>query len=205
MLEAGGQGVGVGVAPCGVGAPAGGVVPAATAAALGQGDVPFLRDEEFGIKAEGEEAVHDAGGDEPVSGVFPEPPSGERLPGVSMPWPSSMRIFIAGFAFMFLLLSYTKSARKAKVSGILAGINGDFQIVFVTLRSMNRQVSYIVAVISDFAERFGLSNPQAYRYLARYKGIDFLQEFYDVEHTLSFDDVVADVALYCRNNGGALA
>lgn len=45
---------------------------------------------------------------------------------------------------------------------------------------MDRQVSYIVAVISDFAERFGLSNPQAYRYLARYKGIDFLQEFYDV-------------------------
>ena len=72
MLEAGGQGVGVGVATCGVGAPAGGVVPAATAAALGQGDVPFLRDEEFGIEAEGEEAVHDAGGDEPVSGVFPK-------------------------------------------------------------------------------------------------------------------------------------
>lgn len=73
-VEAGGQGVGVGVAPCGVGAPAGGVAPAVTAAALGQGDVPFLRDEEFGIEAEGEEAVHDAGGDEPVSGVFPEPP-----------------------------------------------------------------------------------------------------------------------------------
>lgn len=69
---------------------------------------------------------------------------------------------------------------------------------------MDRQVSYIVAVISDFAERFGLSTPQAYRYLARYKGIDFLQEFYDVEHTLSFENVVADVAQYCRNNGGAL-
>ena len=26
----------------------------------------------FGIEAEGEEAVHDAGGDEPVSGVFPK-------------------------------------------------------------------------------------------------------------------------------------
>ena len=46
---------------------------------------------------------------------------------------------------------------------------------------MDRQVSYIIAVISDFAEHFGLSTPQAYRYLARYKGIDFLQEFYDVE------------------------
>ena len=81
----------------------------------------------------------------------------------------------------------------------------DFDYVLVSLRLMDRQVSYIIAVISDFAERFGLSNPQAYRYLARYKGIDFLQEFYDVEHTLSFDDVVSDVALYCKNNGGALA
>ncbi len=66
-------------------------------------------------------------------------------------------------------------------------------------------MSYIVAVISDFAERFGLTSAQAYRYLARYKGIEFLLEFYDVEHTLSFDNVVADVALCCRNNGGALA
>ena len=70
---------------------------------------------------------------------------------------------------------------------------------------MDRQVAYIVAVISDFAERFGLSTPQAYRYLARFKGIEFLQEFYDVEHTLPFEEVVSDVALCCRNNGGGLA
>ena len=50
-----------------------------------------------------------------------------------------------------------------------------------------------------------LTTPQAYRFLALYKGIDFLDEFYDVEHTLSFDDVINDVALLCRNNGGALA
>ena len=78
-------------------------------------------------------------------------------------------------------------------------------LVFVTLPCMDRKVSFIVALISDFAERFGLTTPQAYRYLALYKGIDFLDEFYDVEHTLSFDDVVKDVALLCRNNGGALA
>lgn len=70
---------------------------------------------------------------------------------------------------------------------------------------MERQVSYIVAVISDFAEHYGLSTPQAYRYLARYKGIEFLEDFYDVEHTLSFEDVVSDVALYCRKNGGSLS
>ena len=79
------------------------------------------------------------------------------------------------------------------------------ELDFVTLSGMDRKVSYIVAIISDFAERYGLTTPQAYRYLALYKGIDFLDEFYDVEHTLSFDDVVKDVALLCRNNGGALS
>ena len=80
-----------------------------------------------------------------------------------------------------------------------------FKTVCITLKSMDRQVSYIVAVISNFTERFGVSTPLAYRYLARYKGIEFQLEFYDIEHTLSFDIVMSDVALYCRNNGGALA
>ena len=70
---------------------------------------------------------------------------------------------------------------------------------------MDKKVSYIVALISDFAERFDITTPQAHRYLALYKCIDFLDEFYDVEHTLSFDDVVKNVALLCNNNGGALA
>lgn len=69
---------------------------------------------------------------------------------------------------------------------------------------MDAKISYIIAVISDFADSYGLSNQQAYRYLARFGGIDFLDEFYDVEHTLSFKDAIFDTARVCRNNGGAL-
>ncbi len=39
-------------------------------------------------------------------------------------------------------------------------------------------------------------------YLYAYKGIEFIKENYDVEHTLSFDDAVDDLTLICRNNGG---
>lgn len=42
-----------------------------------------------------------------------------------------------------------------------------------------------------------------YVYLNHYKGIGFLKEFYDVEHTLSFEDVLDDLAAICRENGGA--
>ena len=67
------------------------------------------------------------------------------------------------------------------------------------------KLAYIIAVVSEFAAAFSLNPQQAYRYLDRFKGIDFVDRFYDVEHTQSFEDVVEDLALYCRKNGGQLA
>lgn len=67
------------------------------------------------------------------------------------------------------------------------------------------KLAYIIAVVNEFADAFSLNPQQAYRYLDRFKGIDFIDKFYKVEHTLSFDEVVEDLALYCRKNGGALA
>lgn len=67
------------------------------------------------------------------------------------------------------------------------------------------KLAYIIAVVNEFAAAFSLNSQQAYRYLDRFKGIDFVDRFYSVEHTQPFEDVVEDVALYCRNNGGMLA
>ena len=67
------------------------------------------------------------------------------------------------------------------------------------------KLAYIIAVVSEFAATFKLNPQQAYRYLDRFKGIDFVDKFYNVEHTQSFEDVVEDLALFCRKNGGQLA
>lgn len=67
------------------------------------------------------------------------------------------------------------------------------------------KLAYIIAVVNEFAAAFSLNSQQAYRYLDRFNGIDFVDRFYSVEHTQPFEDVVEDVALYCRNNGGMLA
>ena len=67
------------------------------------------------------------------------------------------------------------------------------------------KLAYIIAVVNEFAARYALNPQQAYRYLDRFKGIDFVDEFYNVEHTQSFEDVVDDLAIYCRKNGGELA
>lgn len=63
-------------------------------------------------------------------------------------------------------------------------------------------LDYIVICVSEFADRHGIPMQEAYQYLRQYKGIDYLQEFYDVEHTLSFDDTMDDLTTVCRKNGG---
>ena len=67
------------------------------------------------------------------------------------------------------------------------------------------KIEYIIAIVSDFAMAHSLTNMQAYRYLERYQGIDFIDRFYDVEHTFSFEDVIEDLTAYCHRKGGALA
>lgn len=49
-------------------------------------------------------------------------------------------------------------------------------------QEIQNKAEYIVIFISEFARRFGLSAAQAYRYLNRYKAIDFLDEQYNVAH-----------------------
>ncbi|MBO8433648.1 MAG: DUF3791 domain-containing protein [Bacteroidetes bacterium] len=70
--------------------------------------------------------------------------------------------------------------------------------------SLKDKVGYVIAVISEFATAHSLNTAQAYRYLERFNGIDFVNRFYEVEHTLSFEDVVADLTSYCHRKGGAL-
>ena len=67
------------------------------------------------------------------------------------------------------------------------------------------RINYFVALISEFAAAHQISTTQAYEYLQRYKGLDFVDEFYDVEHTFSFETTVEDLTAYCKRMGGALA
>lgn len=66
-------------------------------------------------------------------------------------------------------------------------------------------LNYIVVCISEFASRYEMHTRDAYIYLSRNKGIEFLKEFYDVEHTLPFEDVLDDLATICRKNGGTVS
>lgn len=65
-------------------------------------------------------------------------------------------------------------------------------------------IPYCNMIIRHFARRFQLSVQQAFRYLYNFKGIHFLNDYYDVEHTLSIEDTLDDLVAICRKNGGKL-
>lgn|GEM_PF-7067091 len=44
---------------------------------------------------------------------------------------------------------------------------------------------------------FGLTVKQAFNYLSRFKGIDFIDKHYDYAHTQSFESMIDDIATLC--------
>lgn len=66
------------------------------------------------------------------------------------------------------------------------------------------KAEYLMSLISHFAERNGLSIPQAYRYVKRYGGICLVDEHYDIMHTLSFTDALESMTMYMKRQGGAV-
>ena len=52
------------------------------------------------------------------------------------------------------------------------------------------KIEYVVALVSEFAHRFNLTQVDAFNYIDRYKGIDFINRQYEVAHTLSFREMV---------------
>lgn len=63
---------------------------------------------------------------------------------------------------------------------------------------------YIIALVNEFAKKFGLSDKQAYQYIRAHKGIDFIEQNYGIIHTLDFKEAVDGVTNYCRRFGGEL-
>ncbi len=67
------------------------------------------------------------------------------------------------------------------------------------------KIPYMNTCIRMFARRFGLSLESAALYLADFKGLRFLDEYYQAEHLLSLDETLDDLVKICKKNGGNIA
>ena len=53
---------------------------------------------------------------------------------------------------------------------------------------LKKTINHMISCVSEFSDRFKKTDKDAFNYLYDHQGIAFLIEFYDVEHTLSFED-----------------
>ena len=67
-----------------------------------------------------------------------------------------------------------------------------------------KKIGFTVACVNEFAQQHNLSIQESFRYLFQFKGIAFIKENYEVEHTLDFGTIVEDLEMLCRKNGGVL-
>lgn len=73
-----------------------------------------------------------------------------------------------------------------------------------TRYNIKDKLEWTVIFILEFGRKYGLNMRQAFNYLSRFKGIDFIDKHYDYVHTQSFKSMVQDVSEYCHRHGGAL-
>ena len=66
------------------------------------------------------------------------------------------------------------------------------------------KIQYINLCIDEFARKFRLSPKVSYDYLKKFDGLAFLNEHYDVEHTLALQDTLGSLQKICALNGGTL-
>lgn len=66
------------------------------------------------------------------------------------------------------------------------------------------KAEYAITLTNEFAKAHGLTDIQAFRYLDRFNGIDFIIDHYEIAHTLSFYDMVVSLGDVCKRNGGLI-
>ena len=72
------------------------------------------------------------------------------------------------------------------------------------MSEQKRKIGFTVACVNEFANKHNLSAKEAFQYLFQFKGIAFIKENYDGEHTLDFETILEDLEILCKKNGGTL-
>lgn len=75
----------------------------------------------------------------------------------------------------------------------------------ISMSNIKGKVEFITAMIDAFAQQNSLNKQQAYRYIRRFRRIDFLVQHYEAIRTLDFKEALSYLTLYCQRQGGAIA
>lgn len=87
---------------------------------------------------------------------------------------------------------------------ILGKMGSELQLKVVNIRDDAESTSFIISVIYHYSKIKGIPFGNAYKYLKTFKGLDYLNQYIDIERTLNFEDIAQNLSAVCNNNGGAL-
>ena len=71
-------------------------------------------------------------------------------------------------------------------------------------KEISNKLSFISFIIPKFASGYKMGMQEAYFYLKKYGGMDYLNEYWWALHTDNPYWAIRDMAQVCRNNGGYL-
>lgn len=91
-----------------------------------------------------------------------------------------------------------------EVAAYILGKMGSELKLMVVPKQDDKSTSFIMAVIYHFSKIKDISLARAFRYLKTFKGLDYLNQYLEIERTLSYDDIANNLSLVCSRNGGAL-
>jgi len=72
-------------------------------------------------------------------------------------------------------------------------------------REMTDEIEFAVACVNEFAQKYGMTNADALRYLDSFKGLDYLVDGYEMARCQPLELTLDDMRNVCRRNGGLAA
>lgn len=89
-------------------------------------------------------------------------------------------------------------------SYILGKMGSELQLKVINPKKDAESTSFLMSVIYHFSRIKGLTLSRAFRYLKTFKGMDYLNQFMEIERTLSYEEITDNLSVICAKNGGAL-
>lgn len=89
-------------------------------------------------------------------------------------------------------------------SYILSKMGSMLQFKVVNVYNNENSASFFMSVIYHYSKIKGISLSKAFNYLKTFKGLDYLNNYIEIEQTLSYEDIAKNLSNICAKNGGAL-
>ncbi len=72
-------------------------------------------------------------------------------------------------------------------------------------QEMTEEIEFTVACVNEFAQKYGMANADALRFLDSHQGLDYVLNGYATVRNQPLDLTLEDLRDVCRRNGGVFA